>query len=290
MNTMWSTYVQRVGTLYQSRALRFSDMFREQYQRAFAIEGAGSILEIGCGPGALCGALRRWYSDARITGTDRDSGFIAFAKAHVPGVTFAEEEATALSYADESFDVTISNTVAEHVEPGAFFGEQHRVLKPGGVCLVLSVRPGINRVAPCVAEESEAEQAFWEKVGPRMNEKQATCQVCQYPMNEMELPQAMARAGFRDISTEYLTINLTPDDPCYPPEMARAMIEANRVNDLDALDVAAEVAADLTTPEELQEMRRLTNARFDGRLARYAAGDRQWDVNLTLLMVLRGVK
>ena len=290
MNAMWSTYVQCCGTLYESRALRFSDMFKEEYQRAFRIGDAKRILEIGCGPGALSGALRRWYPAAEVVGTDRDSAFIAFAREHVPGVTFAEEDATALSYGDSAFDVTISNTVAEHIEPMKFFGEQRRVLKPGGVCLVLSVRPGINRAAPCVARESEAEQAFWEKVGPRFSEKQAACAVCQYPMNEMELPQAMARAGFREISTDYLTINLTPDDPCYPPEMARAMIDANRRNDLDVLDIVAEVAADLTAPAELDEMRRLVNARYDERLALYAAGDRQWDMNLTLLMVLRGVR
>ena len=290
MNTMWSTYVQRCGTLYESRALRFSDTFKEAYRKSFDIDSAKSILEIGCGPGALCGALRRWYPAAEVTGVDRDSGFIAFARERIPGVAFAEEDATALNFADNSFDVTISNTVAEHVEPGAFFGEQRRVLKPGGVCLVLSVRPGINRAAPCVQRETQAEQAFWEKVGPRMGERQAACQVCQYPMNEMELPKAMARAGFRDIRTDYLTINLTPDDPCYRPEMARAMIEANRRNDLDALDIVAEVAADLTSHVELDKMRELVNVRYDERLALYEAGEKQWDMNLTLLMVLRGVK
>lgn len=290
MNTLWSTYVQRCGTLYESRALRFSDMFREEYRKAFGIDGAQRILEIGCGPGALCGALRRWYPAAEIVGTDRDSAFIAYARERVPGVTFEEEDATALRYAEGAFDVTISNTVAEHIEPGAFFGEQRRVLEPGGVCLTLSVRPGVNRAAPCVARETEAERAFWERVDPRFSQKRAEGRVGRYAMDETELPRAMARAGFRDVTTSYLAVNLTPDDPCYPPDMARAMIEANRVNDLEALDIAGEAAADLTDPAELEEMRRLVNARYDERLALYAAGEKQWDVNLTLLMVLRGVK
>ena len=290
MNTMWSTYVQRVGTLYQSRALRFSDRFGDRYRAAFNIGDRKRILEIGCGPGALCGALRRWYPGAEIIGTDPDSAFIAFARERVPGVTFAEEDATCLSYPDNSFDVTISNTVAEHIEPGAFFGEQYRVLKPGGVCLVLSVRKGVNIAAPCVMEENELESAVWARVEERMTEAQAARKVCQYPMSEAEYPRVMERYGFREVSTEYLTVNLTPDDPCYPPEMAHAMIEANRRNDLDVLDILEAIASDLVTPAELASLRALTNARFDKRLALYDAGEKQWDVNMTLLMVLRGVK
>ena len=289
MNTVWSTYIQRIGTLYQSRALRFSDMFGERYRRAFDIDGRARMLEIGCGPGALCEALRRWYPAAEIVGTDRDSGFIAFAREHVPGVTFAEEDATALSFADNSFDVTISNTVAEHIEPEKFFREQHRVLRPGGVCLVLSVRKGVNIAAPCVTEPSELEEAVWSRVEARMAEARSR-EVCRYPMNEAEYPQAMQRYGFRDVSTEYLTVNLTPDDPCYSRAMALAMIEANRRNDLDALDILEAAASDLVNADELSALRHLTNERYDRRIALYDAGEKQWDTNMTLLMVLRGVK
>ena len=54
MNNVWSTCIQRVGTLYLSRLLRFSDSVKDKYLRAFALKGDGKILEIVCGPGALC--------------------------------------------------------------------------------------------------------------------------------------------------------------------------------------------------------------------------------------------
>ena len=41
---------------------------------------------------------------------------------------------------------------------------------------------------------------------------------------------------------------------------------------------------------ELDTMRELVNDRFDERLTLYEAGEKQWDTNLTLLMVLRGIK
>lgn len=35
MNTIWSTYVQKIGTFYDSRSFRFSDLFRDKYLDAF---------------------------------------------------------------------------------------------------------------------------------------------------------------------------------------------------------------------------------------------------------------
>ena len=56
MNVIWSKYVQGVNTLYDTRKLRFHDMFA---------------------------ALHRWYPNAEITAIDRDSTFISFAKKSV---------------------------------------------------------------------------------------------------------------------------------------------------------------------------------------------------------------
>ena len=36
MNKVWSTYVQGIRTLYDSRVLRFSDLFQGKYKDIFA--------------------------------------------------------------------------------------------------------------------------------------------------------------------------------------------------------------------------------------------------------------
>lgn len=165
MNVIWSNYIQGTKTLYYSRKLRFHDLFAGQYQTLFHLnkEKNLQILEVGCGPGALSGALHRWYPNAEITGLDRDSAFIQFAREQESGVTFMEGDATNLPFPDQSFDVTISNTVSEHVEPSAFYQEQLRVLKPGGVCLVLSSRRGITVQSSAVSCCCDYEQQFWDK-------------------------------------------------------------------------------------------------------------------------------
>lgn len=287
---IWSTRIQKVGTLYRTRSLRFSDLFREQYLKAFQIQDGLRMLEIGCGPGALCQACKRWYPNAKIIGTDIDHTFLDFARKKAPHIPFSLEDATALSFADESFDVTLSNTVAEHIPPEHLFSEQYRVLKPGGVCLVLSARRGIQIPAACIAERSNFEREIWGRVQTRCDEVNREYHVCAYTMNETEYPTCMEKYGFRHVSTAYLTVNLTPDNSEYPPETAHAMIEANRQVELDGIDLLVHIASDLVRSDEIVEMKRLANVRYDRRISLYDAGIRQWDTDVSVTMVLRGIR
>lgn len=290
MNTVWSTYLQKAGTLYSTRTLRFSDHFKEKYQDAFMIKDKKKILEIGCGPGALSQALARWYPQAQVCGIDRDSNFIEFAKKEAPYITFLEDDATKLSFADESFDVTISNTVQEHIEPSKFFGEQYRVLKPGGVCLVLSARRGINIQAPCIKEQSEFEKEIWARTEKALMEVKKKYNACAYPLSENELPTYMEKYGFRNVSTEYVTINLAPDNPIYSRQMAYAMINASRQIELNRIEYLTHFASDYVSQTEIEELRRVKNAKYDKRLELYDAGNKQWDTSVCMTMISRGVK
>lgn len=290
MNHFWSDRIQSIGTLDSSRKLRFSDRFQNAYTELFRLEEGARILEIGCGTGALCRALKRWYPPAEVVGLDRDDAFIDYARERNTGETYRKGDATALPFADGSFDVTISNTVSEHVEPSGFFGEQRRVLRDGGVCLLLSARRGIQHPAACVREESAFETEIWERVDADFRRAAKENGVGAYALNEMELPAAMEKYGFRDVETHYLAINLTPDDPFYAPEEARDMINANRQNDLDNIERMESVAPGAVSRADREMLARLVNERYDRRLALYEAGEKQWDVTLGLTMLLRGVK
>lgn len=240
MNQIWSKRVQGIYTLYLSRELRFSDEYEEQFKELFRIsekEGrALKILEIGCGPGALAKSLRRWYQDAEIIGLDRDSEFIAFAKKQEAEVTFVTGDATELPFEDASFDVTISNTVCEHIEPSQFYREQMRVLKPGGICLVLSSRRGISIQADCLAL-TEYEKAFWKREEGCDNTLEQYG-IGKYAMSESELPRAMEKYGFRNVSVGYVTEDFTPDSASCSRERALAIIEEGRMTQLEAIDSA----------------------------------------------------
>lgn len=290
MNLIWSSYIQGAKTLYYSRKLRFDDMFMEQYKTLFALDKSKKlgILEIGCGPGALAGALHRWYPEAKITGIDRDSEFIRFAKEHEDGITFVEGDATALPFADESFDVVISNTVSEHIEPSKFYGEQLRVLKKGGVCLVLSSRKGI-RVISDETSLNEKEKEFWDKVD-EYDDSIEKYSIQKYAMDEAQLPAAMEQYGFREVRTGYALVNLTPDDPKYPKEMARDMIVVRRYLEMEALDSVLYSMAEHFKAEEVDEIRKLVDAKYTLRLEQYERGEKKWDTDVSVILIVRGIK
>lgn len=290
MNENWSKYVQGINTLYFSRKLRFDDMFSDQFMNAFQIDREKKIriLEIGCGPGALAGALRRWYPNAEITGMDLDTAFIRFARENEEGVTFMEGDATNLPFENETFDVTISNTVSEHIPPEAFFGEQKRVLKKGGVCLVLSARRGYRQKSQFEGK-TEFENDFWQRVS-QFDDSMERFSVGKYGMNEQTLPQTMQEFGFDSISTAYAVSNLTPDNECIPKEMAVLMINAGRYNDLDAIQSVWETMPERVTKEEIDEMTRLANQKYDKRIQKYLSGEKEWDTTVSIAMIVRGVK
>lgn len=282
MNTVWSEYVQGIMTLYLSRKLRFDDMFFEQYKKTFDLDRSAGmkILEIGCGPGALAESMHRWYPDAHITAIDRDSNFISFAKENIAGVDFREGDAVHLPFGDDSFDVTISNTVQEHVEPAAFWGEQRRVLKPGGIALCLSARRGLHCVAPCL-EKTEKEIAFWESL-PQAEDELEKFSVCRFPMSEAEIPASMEKNGFTDVTTGYAVIDLTPDAPKYPAKMAELMIEAMRQNDVEAVESVRSGQAG--------EIISVIHSKYEERLRLYREGIKQWDTSVSVTMIVRGRK
>lgn len=290
MNNIWSKYVQGTNTLYYSRKLRFNDIFSDQFIKLFGLDESKplKILEIGCGPGALAGALHRWYPNAEITGIDRDYEFIKFAKEHETGIIFMEGDATELPFEADTFDVTISNTVAEHIEPSRFYSEQLRVLKPGGICLVLSSRRGINVDPPCITY-NDFEIGFFNKV-QKHDDSMERFEVCKYPMTESQMPLSMAENGFTNISTGFAIIDLTPDNPRFPAPLALDMINAQRYTTLDGIDAVLSTMPEHFSYEEVEKMKDLANLKYDTRIDQYKLNEKQWDTNVSVIMILRGIK
>ena len=282
MNTLWSENVQGIMTLYLSRKLRFDDLFFANYKDLFDIDQTKQlkILEIGCGPGALAESLHRWYPNAQIIGIDRDTKFIEFAKNNIKGVSFMEGDATALPFDENTFDITISNTVQEHIEPSAFWGEQKRVLKSGGKCICLSARKGIGCAADCLKPTKE-ENEFWE-TQPSAQDELEKFQVCRFPMTEAELPASMEKYGFTEVSTGYAVINLTPDNPQYSKHFSEAIIEAGRQCALEAIYS--------THSKDSQAVISAINQKYDKRLKLYRDEIKQWDTSVSVTMVISGIK
>lgn len=105
-----------------------------------------SILDMGCGTGEQTLAYKRVFPEAEVHGIDVARPFIRFAHAYaedagVP-VHFAEMDAGATAYKDESFDLIVSIIMfheTSKAQAQAIMKECHRLLKPGGLALHLDV-------------------------------------------------------------------------------------------------------------------------------------------------------
>lgn len=294
MNTMWSDFCQKPETLFESRKLKFDDENSCAIVAALRLPESPGILEVGCGPGALCLALCRWYPGTQYTGLDRDSTFLAFArkKAMEKGLPacFVEGDARSLPFPDESFDAAVSHTVIEHVETKAFFAEQFRVLKRGGVCAVMSQRTNLAVNPESWNNPEPEEKAIQDKTESFFQESFQKYSICKYPLTERQLPQEMEAAGFRQVSTHDIAFSRTPDSADCTKERALAIIECNRTVALDSIRLAEALAPGLLSEKELKRWRELVNERFDRRVVQYKNKEKLWDTEAGIMMIARGIK
>ena len=154
------------------------------------------------------------------------------------------------------------------------------MLKSNGICLCLSARRGIKCSAKCL-DITEAEKDFWSKQ-PNVQDDMEKYQVCQFPMSEAEIPLSMQEHGFRNVSTGYALIDLTPDNEKYVAPMAESIIEADRQCALEAINSTHSANTD--------EVIVAVNKKYDERISLYRAGIKKWDTSVSVTMVIRGVK
>ena len=109
-------------------------------------DGEGTLLDVGCGSGALSIRAARTWPDAQVTGIDYWGAAYGYGQAMCEknakseGVAarcrFQHGDANKLDFPDESFDAVVSNYVYHNVmgaDKRALLRETLRVLKKGGV-------------------------------------------------------------------------------------------------------------------------------------------------------------
>lgn len=78
-------------------------------------QSGASLLEVGCSSGFYSEVLEIAGLDFRYSGCDYSEAFIAMARSIYPDLKFDVEDATALSYADGSFDIVVSGCCLLHI-------------------------------------------------------------------------------------------------------------------------------------------------------------------------------
>jgi len=101
--------------------------------RSFLPDAPGRILDLGCGSGALAGALGE--IPGSYVGADLSPGMLREARRR--DLAVARSEAGRLPFGGASFDAVLALGLLEYVpDPGAVLREVARVLAPGGVAVL----------------------------------------------------------------------------------------------------------------------------------------------------------
>jgi len=113
------------------------------------IKAGDKVLDVGCGSGRLTMAAQGWAgADGEVVGLDPSPEMIQVARQNAARAElktkFELGAVESMPFPDASFDVVLNRLMLHHL-PGDLkqrgLAEMRRVLKPGGVCLVVDFEP-----------------------------------------------------------------------------------------------------------------------------------------------------
>ena len=188
------------GQAYDSYMGRYSRSLAAPFADAAGVGSGQSVLDIGCGPGALTGVLVERLGPASVSAVDPSPPFVAECRARHPGITIRDGRAEDLPFDDASFDRALAQLVLHFVtDPISFAGELRRVLRPDGVA------------AACVWDFAHGMQMlrlFWDAalvIDPAAPDEARTLRFGR----EGEISDWLATAGFTDVTETILEVSST---------------------------------------------------------------------------------
>ena len=103
------------------------------------IKPTDTILDVGCGPGTITVDFAALASKGKVIGSDAVESVLSQASDYaasrgLTNVKFQKDDANALPFEDNTFDIVHCHQVLQHVNnPVAILKEMRRVAKPGGI-------------------------------------------------------------------------------------------------------------------------------------------------------------
>ena len=135
-------YIHGYSDREQERLIQQAQYWREELiLKDLDYQPRESLLEIGCGAGAVLGILGKAFPDLKLAGIDLEDKQIDYARNYLNGLDLSVDlrvgDASSLPWADNSFDRIYAIWFLEHLpDPLQVLQEAKRVLQPGGTITV----------------------------------------------------------------------------------------------------------------------------------------------------------
>ncbi len=120
--------------LYDRFMGRYSVPLAPRFADLAGVAGDETVLDVGCGTGALTAELLERLSSAQVSAVDPSEQFVAAARARHPGVSVEQAAAEQLPFPVSSFDAALAQLVVHFMaDPVAGLAEMARVTRRDGV-------------------------------------------------------------------------------------------------------------------------------------------------------------
>ena len=142
-----------------NRALRYR-LKRRTFEVRRAVEThlnrvPKTVVDVGTADALMLGLLGSAWPDARFVGLEMNGALLRASD--VPGVAKVVGDAVQLPLADGVADVVVATAVIEHLDkPQILVEEARRVLAPGGVLVITTPDPMMERISAAIGLLKEA--------------------------------------------------------------------------------------------------------------------------------------
>jgi ubiquinone/menaquinone biosynthesis C-methylase UbiE len=188
------------ATAYDTFMGRYSTPLAPLFADAAGVAAGQTVLDVGCGPGALTGVLVDRLGAQSVAACDPSPPFVSVCAARHPGVDVRQAPAEAIPFEDDRFDAALAQLVLHFVtDSAAAAAGMRRVVRPGGV------------VAACVWDFGEGMQMlrqFWDAASAVAPDVPDEANVLRFG-GEGEIAELFASTGL--VGVEETTLRVTSD-------------------------------------------------------------------------------
>lgn len=122
---------------------RYARPLAKEFVRTIPLATGATVLDIGCGPGALTAELVATVGAKSVSVIDPSPPFLAYCAEQYPGITAEVAKAEAIPFADHVFDAVFSQLVIHFIGDLPQAGREiMRVTTPGGSVAVCTWNVG----------------------------------------------------------------------------------------------------------------------------------------------------
>jgi SAM-dependent methyltransferase len=188
------------GAAYDSFMGRYSSQLAPQFAEAASVASGHTVIDVGCGPGALTDHLVTLLGPAAVRACDPSPTFVQACSARHPGVAVMPGRAESIPFPTGEADHAMAQLVLHFVsDPEQAAREMGRVVRPGG------------RVSACVwdfDEGMEMLRRFWDAaltIDPAAPDEARTLRFGK----RGEIADLFAGAGLTDVAESNLRVTST---------------------------------------------------------------------------------